>query len=350
MSPLDAALAAIKSDDPFSVARARALMQVYHEYWGVRWADDYQVLEVEKEFAFPLYNPDKGCARSQSFDEGGKIDVLVRHIASNRVKVVEHKTTSDDVAPASHYWDRLRLDVQCSKYYMAAKSEGHDVSSVIYDVVSKPGQRPCQIPLKDENGFKIVLDQQGERVLTKDGKKPRETGDTERGFILQTVTETPEEFGTRLLETLRAAPGDYFAQKEVARLDSDLLAFARDEWQRGKEILYRRQHNLWPCNPEACHGMGTCEMFDLCTGRASVDGIRYRTRQNVHAELSIQAGGDGRQLLTTSRFKALAKCARLHKLRYEDGVERVGEESEALSFGTLMHNAWEQYFLTLKNQ
>jgi hypothetical protein len=349
MSPLEAALAVIKSNDDYAVARARAIMVVYHEQWGARWAGEYQVLEVEKEFAFPLMDPDKEVP-SDSFDEGGKIDVLTLHLPTQRVKVVEHKTTSDDVAPASHYWDRLRLDTQISKYFLAALQDGHDIVSVVYDVVGKPGQRPCQVPLVDEHGFKIVLDQQGERVMTQNGKKPRETGDSEKGYILQTVPETPGEFEARLLKVMRTAPGDYFAQKEVPRLGSDLLDFMADDWQTAAELEYRREHNIWPRNPDACHSLGTCEMFELCCGRASVDGFRYHQRKDIHPELTIQAGGDGRQLLTTSRTKTLRKCARLHKLRYEDGVGRVGELSEALAFGTLMHKAWETYFLTLKNQ
>lgn len=355
---LEAALSVLKSEDVFAVARARALLTVYHERWQGKW-QDYEILDVEHEFSFPLLNPETEAA-SRSFDEAGKIDVLARHTPTSRLIVIEHKTTSDSVAPDSDYWDRLRMDTQCSKYFVAAHQMGlGEVGSVLYDAISKPGQRPSQVPFLDDHGFKIVKDAAGNRIMTKDGKKPRETGDSEKQWVVQGRLETPDEFETRLLSVLRAAPDDYFAQREVPRLDSDILEYMEDAWSMGQQILYARAKNLWPRNPDACKQFGTCEMFDLCCGRASVDGVRFRKREKIHSELKFEDGikevfiGDGikvHQLLTNSRAKALRKCARYHKLRYEDGLERVGDEAEALHLGSLVHAGLEAYFNAMKVQ
>lgn len=337
----------LRSDDAYAVAKARALVTVYHEVWGEKLAANYEILDVEHEFQFPLLNPDTEAA-SRSFDEAGKIDVKARDRRNGKIVVIEHKTTSDSVAPDSDYWDRLRMDTQCSKYYLAAAQDGEEVSGILYDVIGKPGQRPSLVPTLDKDGYKIVLGPDGFRVFTKDGKKPRETGDAEKGWVVQGAIETPDQFEARLLSVLRESPGDYFAQREVPRLASDLLEYMADTWALGQQLLYARQHTLWPRNPQACKMMGTCEMFDLCCGRASVDGVRYANRDKIHGELTIQGGE--RQLLTNSRANAYRRCARLHQLHYECGIQKVGDEdlNSALRFGSLVHLGLETYFLTLK--
>jgi len=345
---LNAALSAIKSTDAFAQARARAIISVYHEVWGAdRWKD-FEVVAVEHEFSFPLMNPDTE-GKSQSFVEAGKMDVLLRRRSTGRLTVLEHKTTSDDVGPESDYWLRLKMDGQVLKYDLGARSMGEEVQGVLYDVMGKPAHRPSQIPLLDADGVKIVMDANGERVRTKDGKKWRESADSAQGYVLKTRPETPDEFEARLIGVLREQRNDYFAQKEVPRLDSEIIAFMEDEWNLSQQILHYRSKKLWPRNPNACTAYNrTCEFFDLCTGRASVDGIRYHKVPNVHNELRLQRDGD-RQLLTNSRVSCLRQCARKHFLHYEEGVRRVdGEEAEALHLGTLIHLALEAYFNHMK--
>lgn len=340
-TPIESALSVIESDDPFAVARVRAMITVYSEVWN--W-DAYEVLDVEKEFIFPLLNPETESP-SRTFDEAGKIDLLLRHRGTERLIVGEHKSTSDSVAPDSFYWDQLRMDQQISRYFLAAARDGQDVQGILYDVLRKPGQRPSGIPLLDADGTKIVHDRNGARVKTKDGKKWRETSDTEQGYVLQTRPETPDEFEARLLAVMRADPHAYFAQREVPRLDSDLLEYMNDSWSFSQQLLYFRKRNIWPKNTDACHAWGTCSMFDICSGRASVDGVRYRQRENVHPELTVTSD---KELLTNTRLRAFKKCSRFHKLVYEDRVERVDEDPEALRVGQLLHLALEAYFNALK--
>lgn len=345
---LAVALTAIKSDDLFSAAKARAMVTVYDELWRENWRG-YQIVDVEREFAFPLLNPETE-GTSRSFSEAGKMDALLRRRSDGKLIVLEHKTTSDDVAPESNYWDRLRMDTQVSKYFLGAMQTGQDVGGVIYDVMGKPGQRQSQIPMRDEAGSKIVLDVNGNRVRTKDGKKWRETGDTEAGYVVQARPETPGEFEARILEVLRENPFGFYAQKEISRLDSDILEYMSDAWQLSQQILYFRKQALWPRNPNACTAFNrTCEFFDLCSGRASVDGIRFAKTQAAHNELKIQSDGE-RQLLTNSRSASLRRCARHHFLHYEEQVRKIQEDdaSEALRLGTLVHLGLEAYFNHLK--
>ncbi len=327
----------------YDVVKARALILGYHSRWEEKYAG-FEIIDVESEFRFPLLNPETE-GTSKTFDEAGKIDAILRHRATGRYCVLEHKTTSDTLEPDSDYWTKLTMDTQCSKYILALKSRNLDVGNLLYDVIHKPGSRPRMIPRLDEDGKKIVLDASGVRVKTKDGKKWRESADAELGYVLQAEKETPEQYGARLEQEINADLGKYFAQREVPRLDSDLLEYMSDAWALSQQILQYRRANLWPRNPAACDAFSKCEFFDLCAGRASVDGIRFRESAK-HRELSIEEGG--RELLTNSRLTALRKCARYHFHRYEKPIELVAEESEALRFGTLMHGALEAYFNALK--
>ena len=98
------------------------MVTVYSEQWHSKLAA-FDIIEAEREFAFPLLNPETS-APSRTFAEAGKIDVLARHRESGRLVVIEHKTTSDSVASDSPYWDRLRLDPQISQYFLAAAQTG----------------------------------------------------------------------------------------------------------------------------------------------------------------------------------------------------------------------------------
>jgi hypothetical protein len=346
-TPIEAALAALNASnlDPHVIARARAIMRVYDERWGAQWSE-YEIVGVEQEFAFPLLNPETE-APSRSFDEAGKVDLTIRSRATGRVTVVEHKTSSEDIKPESDYWDRLRMDTQCSKYFLYAATAGHDVEAIRYDVIRKPLQRPIKVPILDDDGLKIVLNDKGERCFTKDGKKPRQTENTDENWMMQTRPETPHEYEERVVEVLRANRDGFFAQRDVPRLDSDLIDYMGDAWAVSQEILFRRRVKCWPRNPDACKILGTCEYFALCCGRSSVNGIDYRQAAQKHAELSAGIQASDHDLLTTSRTKCLHVCARKHQLRYEQGVECT-EVSEALTFGTLMHSAWEKYFKTIQ--
>lgn len=345
INPLEAALSAMKSNDQYALAKARAILICRDAYYANRW-DEFNVIAAETEFSFPLLNPETGSA-SRSFVEAGKIDVMLRRKSTDQLVVLEFKTTADAVDSSSDYWDRLRMDTQVSKYFLAAAQTGESVGAVLYDVMRKPGQRPSQIALRDENGVKIVLDKLGFRVMTKNGAKPRETGDTEQGYVLQTRDETPDEYEARLISTMSEAPGDYFAQREAPRMDSDILEYMSDAWSLSQQILYFRANKIWPRNPSSCKTMGRCEFFDLCCGRASVDGIHFAKQANRHAELKIQSSGD-KQLLTNSRAMSLRKCARDHDLRYEQNIRVVrSEDPEALHLGSLVHLGLEQYFLAI---
>lgn len=70
---LDAALAALVTDDVYEMAKWRAVIKGYHAYWG---APSGRVVAIEQEFVTDLLNPDTG-AKSRTFAVAGKADGVI---------------------------------------------------------------------------------------------------------------------------------------------------------------------------------------------------------------------------------------------------------------------------------
>jgi hypothetical protein len=282
---LGAALRALAEceSDPFELVKAQELIRGYHLRWQY---EPYKVLGVELEFVTELRNPTTGGV-SRTWRLAGKLDVLVQHLVTKEVFVIEHKTTSEDITAGSEYWKRLRMDGQVSCYFLGGASLGWPIAGCIYDVIGKPALRPSQVPELDADGVKQVLDGSGQRVRTKDGKKWRETGDAAQGYTLKTRHETVEEFRERVVEAIASAPDRYYQRGEVVRLEAEMGEALFDIWQLGQQIREGQLAKRHPRNPDACVRYGrTCPYFDVCTGTASLeDETRFRRIPTIHPEL-----------------------------------------------------------------
>ena len=261
------------------------MLTMYFWYWQEPDAA-IEIVGAEQSFEIPIVNPATSRA-SRTFTLAGKIDKIVR-LPDGRLAVMEHKTTSSDLDIGGDYWRRLRIDSQISIYYMAAQRLGYDVQTVIYDVVRKPEIRPKQLPLLDKYNLKIVLDQDGQRVIKKDGV-PRQSGDNFRGYKLQTRLETPQEYGERLTNDMAARPEWYFCRRDVTRTPDDIAESQHDLWHFAKTLHECDRHGRWPRNTRSCIGFGKCQYFDLCADRIDVlsgdvpNG--FMTVDDVHQEL-----------------------------------------------------------------
>lgn len=268
---LRAALDAMTGEvDLFEHAKAVALVIGY----DARWGDDlalYEVLAVEVVFETPLVNPETG-APSRTWVLGGKLDLVLRELATGRVLIVDHKTMTGDIGPGSDALKRLRIDRQISTYYAGAASLGHLAEAWVHDVLGKPQQRPSAVPVLDDDGVKIVVDAQGQRVRTKDGKKWRESASTADGYVLKTRPETPDEYRNRIMAAIAEDPNGYFQRPVVVRLEAELEDAAFDAWQMAKQLKEAENAGRFPRNPDACVRYGsTCPFFGVCVGEASLD-------------------------------------------------------------------------------
>jgi hypothetical protein len=237
-TPEDAWTAAADPElDAMALATLGGMLEAYFEV--------YRFEEVNRQQVYPEVEFRHAIQGSRTFDAAGKIDGLCQ-LEDGRLCLIEHKTTSQNIDPQSDYWQRLRADTQLRQYVLAARALGWHVTTVLYDVVRKPSIAPKEIPDLDEDGMKIVLDNEtGERVMLKGGKPRQSAGE---GMTLQSRPETPEEFGERLRQDCLSRPDFYFARHEVPVLDDDLEEFADQRVQVARMILDRRRQER--ANPE----------------------------------------------------------------------------------------------------
>jgi hypothetical protein len=341
VTPLDAALSALPTAlDPYDAAKARAMVTGYTAAW-----DDanVEVLDVEREFQLPLID-DLGLEHPHWL-RGGKIDLVLRWRESGAIVVVDHKTSGEDVSVGSTYRKRLILNGQASQYMHAARALlGVEPASFIFDVLCKPDLRPSQVPTLDDDGVKIVVDKNGQRVRTKDGKKWRETASAADGYELQGRPETPVEYERRILAAMAADPGGYFAQIEITRTDAELASHTASISRVAARIDLVRARGLATPNDDACHKYGSpCPWWDVCTGTASLDDdTRFVKRGHVHDELHTPVPA-GKRLLTNSRRQSFEACTEKHDIEYERGFKPL-VRSWNLDFGTAIHTALENYW------
>jgi len=258
---IGAAFAAAIADkgelDELQVATVSGMLAGYYKAYA---GEPIKRVFSEVEFRLPP-------GGSRTFESAGKMDGLAEML-DGRLALIEHKTAGCDIAPDSDYWLRLRGNAQVMQYVLAARGLGWDVALVIYDVTRKPSISPLTaVPVVDEQGLRIVLDAEGQRVLKKDGA-PRESGDREKGYTLSTRLETLEEFGERLALDAQTRPEFYFARREVPVLDDDLAEFQIQREVLARQILScrgesrraRRPEHGWPRNV----GEMTCKYCDFC--------------------------------------------------------------------------------------
>lgn len=265
---LAAALDAVQGEvDPLRRAIVEELLRGYHFRWE---AADYEPIAVEAEFTAPLVNPATGQP-SRTYEQGGKLDVVVIERSTGRKLLVEHKSSSEDIGVGSTYWRRLRMDSQISTYFDGALALGHVVEGCVYDIVGKPTIRPYKAtPIES-------------RKYTKAGALYANQRDAD---------EAPEEFRARLRESIATEPDRYYQRGEVVRLEQELTDFRFDLWQLARGMREGELAGRFPRNPDGCSMYGrTCDFFDVCSGSASLDDeTKFKRIEHVHPELAVASG------------------------------------------------------------
>lgn len=255
-----------------SAYEAEAVLRLW---MGHRWYwqnDAFEVVETEKGFEIPIVNPATG-GRTPLWRNAGKRDRIVR-LSDGRLALQEYKSTSNDIRPGSSYWMKLRVDGQISGYMLAAREEGIDVRSVVYDVSLRPALRP------------LLATPEESRKFTKDG----------RLYANQRLeNETPEEYGERVGADIAERPDHYFQRIEVARTDDDLREFEQELWDQQKTLAACRSHGRWYRNTAACVGMFVCDYLTICAERSIVGRdkeapLGFRLLEDVHPELTAPEG------------------------------------------------------------
>jgi len=295
-------------------------LAAYHWYHGSD--SEYDTVATELEFDLPLVNPETGHP-TPNFRRVGKIDRIIVSKRSGRLLIGENKSTSKSIDSGSTYWDRLRKDTQSKFYILAARdlpsmdasiSLSGDprvalggVSGLLHDVFHKPQISPKLLTQADSKAFVEAGEYCGQEfevgevplggsdldILTVDGvRAEREPGKKEGTFAIR---ETPGMFGARLLKDMTERPEYYFARREVAFTDDELLDFRYQIWalQRTMNEMERTGH--WYENEQKCEATFRCAYCPICYNNvACFDGVTVPPGfKRLHAEdvEQTEAGG-----------------------------------------------------------
>lgn len=252
--------------DAYELARAEAMMEGYDARWS---GEQYEVLGVEVEFRAPLINPETG-ARSRTFEQGGKVDVIVRD-TQGRTLIIEHKSSGEDIGPGSSFWARLRMGGQSAGYIRGAESLGHAIEGVLYDVARKPDLRPYKATPVEERKYTKATKTEPSRLYA----NQRE------------ADETVDEYRDRVRAAIAADPDRYYQRGLVVRLEAQLAEADGERWQLAQTLREAHRLGLAPRNTDACQRYGkTCAYFPLCAGEASADDPKFTRLGWVHPELT----------------------------------------------------------------
>tara|TARA_B100000519_G_scaffold78299_1_gene67670 strand:+ start:2008 stop:3000 length:993 start_codon:yes stop_codon:yes gene_type:complete len=321
MNRLKKALEALESSDldQIDMARTRALLKAYDHHYG---HIDLKATAVEQQVAVELHR--------SPWKFVGAIDTLCRDGSGNNV-MVEHKTTSLDVSNlSSPYFTTLSFNLQISAYHMAQELLGDPISQTVYDVVRKPTTKPKAIPRGSEGrlGTRSEIEECG----------------TYYGHSVPVDSENIPDFETfelyehRLMHMFIADKEKYFVRYgQIRRSRNDIIDTYEFLNDMVEDIERCRERNVWHMNGSSCQQYGSsCEYLSLCRGVDSPDSDAWVKREG--SSLS------GSENLSCSRIRCFQSCPRKHYWRYEYGIERRRERSQALRVGSAFHLAMEAWW------
>ncbi len=335
MTPILAALdnlsvAEVQGSDPYEVASAAALMKFYDELYENDKAD---VVSVEQTFTANI--PDT------RFQITGRFDTMLRNERGELVNL-EHKTTSRNLDDRFHpQLTKTSFDRQISLYHLLGYLNGQYIAETQLDVIRKVALKPKAPMLGNKNkifGTRREIEERSSYYGVKLGQETLtkfRNGDLKR--------ETPEMYGARVTDVVSRTPEKYYRRKRNITRSNDELKFALHQLiVMTKEIERTEDEKLFYQNTGACHSYGSvCPYFQLCSGTDSMESNSWQPRRG--------AASSGRFNLSHSRIGVFNSCRAKYFYMYVKGIEKkTREDSDALRYGSLVHDALEQYWLTHK--
>ena len=219
---------------------ATAIIRGYAERYAT---EEFEVVEVEKEFVGEIRNPDTG-RQSQTFRIAGKVDGIVR--CHDGLYLLEHKTAS--TVDAS-YLDKLWTDTQIALYCYYLRELGYPIVGVIYNVLLKSRLKQGKGETQEEYEVRHA-------ELAAKNKSGKSTAKRQ-------MPETDDEFQTRLTEWYSRPEAFH---REFIYLSEDRLAMLQDEvWEITQQYLDARRRGKWLLNTSNCFSyQRPCEYLAYC--------------------------------------------------------------------------------------
>jgi RecB family exonuclease len=219
---------------------ATAMIRGYAERYAT---EEFEIVEVEKEFVGEIRNPDTG-RQSQTFRIAGKVDGIVR--CHDGLYLLEHKTAS--TVDAS-YLDKLWTDTQIALYCFYLRELGYPIVGVIYNVLLKSRLKQGKGETQEEYEVRHA-------ELAAKNKSGKSTAKRQ-------MPETDDEFQARLTEWYSRPEAFH---REFIYLSEDRLAMLQDEvWEITQQYLDARRRGKWLLNTSNCFSyQRPCEYLAYC--------------------------------------------------------------------------------------
>ncbi len=219
---------------------ASAMIRGYAQRYAT---EEFEIVEVEKEFVGEIRNPDTG-RQSQTFRIAGKVDGIVR--CHDGLYLLEHKTAS--TVDAS-YLDKLWTDTQIALYCYYLRELGYPIVGVIYNVLLKSRLKQGKGETQEEYEVRHA-------ELAAKNKSGKSTAKRQ-------MPETDDEFQARLTEWYSRPEAFH---REFIYLSEDRLAMLQDEvWEITQQYLDARRRGKWLLNTSNCFSyQRPCEYLAYC--------------------------------------------------------------------------------------
>lgn len=232
-----------------------------------------EVIESELPFELSLLHPETGRA-VPNVRIRGVIDKIVKY-PDGRLFIREYKSTSSAVDNESSFWKNLRMAIQPSIYYDAARRLGYDISGIEYDIWRKPTIRPKFLTQKDTKEFL-----ESEKYLNQEFDiEPNDSGfeiDGEKSELKigkqgDSIKESSRMFGVRLYNDIMERPEYYFNNQEISRTESDMEKFRWELYYTYQTMKNMIKSGYWFGNEKNCERMGKCQYTPICYNNINVD-------------------------------------------------------------------------------
>lgn len=232
---------------------ARAMFEGYAARYPT---EPFEVVEVEKEFAAEIRNPETGRT-SQTFVMAGKVDGIVK--LEGELYLLEHKTAA---SITGDYLDRLWTDTQIALYCHYLRELGYPIVGVIYNVLLKTRLRQRQ----GENQAEYEARRAALAARNKSG----------RSTAKRQAPETDAEFRARLADWYSSQAAFH---RERIYLSEDRLALVADEvWEITQQYLHANRRGKWLLNTSQCFSyQRACDYLPLCQS-----GFSPHVRDNLY--------------------------------------------------------------------
>jgi RecB family exonuclease len=219
---------------------ATAMIRGYAERYAT---EEFEVVEVEKEFVGEIRNPDTG-RQSQTFRIAGKVDGIVR--CHDGLYLLEHKTASNVDAS---YLDKLWTDTQIALYCYYLRELGYPIVGVVYNVLLKSRLKQGKGETQEEYEVRHA-------ELAAKNKSGKSTAKRQ-------MPETDDEFQSRLTEWYSRPEAFH---REFIYLSEDRLAMLQGEvWEITQQYLDARRRGKWLLNTSNCFSyQRPCEYLAYC--------------------------------------------------------------------------------------